>query len=38
MVSRREGAVWVDEGETGVGGLAGMKNEGMEATVLIMAT
>ena len=38
MVSEREGVACVDEGETGVGGFAGMKNEGMVATVEIMAT
>ena len=38
VVSRREGEVWFEAGETGVGGLEGMKNEGMEATVEIMAT
>lgn len=38
MVSRREGVVCVEEGQTGVGGLAGMKNEGTEATVEMMAT
>ena len=32
------GAVCVEEGETGVGGLEGMKKEGIEATVEIMAT
>lgn len=37
-VWRRSGAVWVEEGETGVGGLEGMKKDGMEATVEIMAT
>ena len=30
--------MWVEEGETGVGGLEGMKNDGIEATVEIMAT
>ena len=32
------GAVCVDEGETGVGGLEGMKKEGIEETVEMMAT
>ena len=32
------GGVCVEEGDTGVGGLEGMKKEGIEATVEIMAT
>lgn len=32
------GAVCVEEGETGVGGLEGMKKEGIEMTVEIIAT
>ncbi len=38
MVSRREGALCVEDGETGVGGFEGMKKEGMEAMVAMMAT
>ena len=38
MVSRRPGAEWVEEAETGVGGFAGMKNDGMDTTVEMMAT
>ena len=30
--------MWVEEAETGVGGLAGMKNEGTLATVPMIAT
>lgn len=38
IVEGREGEVRLDAGETGVGGLEGMKKEGREATVEIMAT
>ncbi len=38
MVWEREGDAWVDEAETGVRGLEGMKKEGIVATVLMMAT
>lgn len=37
-VCRIDGRMWLEEGEEGVGGAAGMKNEGMVAIDEIIAT